>query len=254
MQEEENKEQRKTGYFHGQSKLTFMLGLFIGISVISTVAFFITLAMLMSDGQDNSKVAVADNGDVAGEAVVDPVADQQAADQAAINVEQVVNLDTAYSTGSENAKVTMIEFSDFECPYCSSHQETVKQILEQYPDDVILYYKHFPLSFHDNAQKAAEASECAGEQGKFWEMHDLLYAASSLSVEVFKGFAKDLGLNTGTFDSCLDDGKYAAKVAADTQEGIAAGVEGTPATYVNGMLISGAYPFESFQEIIEAEL
>ena len=256
---EDEKTPESKGLFKNQSKLTFLLGIFIGIAVVSTFAFFFTLVVLLNDGEESGNVASAD-GAVAGQADVDPgpIPADGAAPQAQANIELIVTIDdNTPIRGNKDAKVTLIEFSDFECPYSSRHEETMKRIVEEFPDDVRLVYKHFPLSFHNNAQKAAEASECAGEQGKFWEMHDKLYEAASnkeLSVEKYKELAKDLGLNTGQFDSCLDDGTYASKVQSDMQVGVAAGVEGTPGTFINGTLISGAVPYDSFVTVIQGEL
>jgi len=257
----EGNNEEKKGLFKNQSKLTFWLGLFIGISAISTFAFFFTLAIALDNGSlGKSNANSEDNGDVAGaDNTVNTNTNQAVDDQKAkVNIDQVVTIDeNSHIRGNENAAVTLIEFSDYECSYCARHEDTIAQILEAYPDDVRLIYKHFPLSFHTNAQKAAEASECAAEQGKFWEMHDKIFEANTngdMSVDKWKEVAKDLGLNTTQFNSCLDDGKYADQVKADQQEGLAAGVEGTPATYVNGTLISGAYPYDSFKSIIDAEL
>jgi protein-disulfide isomerase len=158
--------------------------------------------------------------------------------------------------GDFNAQITLVEFSDFECPFCARHYPTLKKILEDYKGKVRLVYKHFPLSFHPNAQKAAEASECAVEQGKFWEYHDKIFEnqASGLSLEKFKQWAKELGLDTSKFNDCLDSGKYAQKVQADYQEGLQKGVNGTPTTFVNGQPLSGALPYESFKQIIDSIL
>jgi len=257
MYKEEEKSPESKGFLKSRSKLTFLLGLFIGISVISTLGFLFTLAMLVNGNVNSTTTTASNDGYVAGEEDSAVPSDNTADAQAAANVEQVVDVENAYIRGNADAPITLIEFSDFECPYSARHQETIVQILDEYPNQVKLIYKHFPLSFHANAQKAAEAAECAGEQGKFWEMHDLLYVASDnkeLSVDKFKELAQELKLDTNQFNTCLDDGKYADQVAKDTQEGIAAGVEGTPGTYVNGTLISGAVPFESFKTIIDAAL
>jgi len=158
--------------------------------------------------------------------------------------------------GDFNAPITLVEFSDFECPFCKRHFPTLNKILSDYKGKVRLAYKHFPLDFHPNAQKAAEASECASEQGKFWEYHDKIFEnqASGLSLDKFKQWAKDLGLDTQRFNACLDSGKYAKKVQADYQEGLRKGVNGTPVTFVNGQLVSGALPYESFKQIIDSIL
>ena len=159
--------------------------------------------------------------------------------------------------GDFNAPITLVEFSDFECPFCARHYPTLTKILDDYKGKVRLVYKHFPLVFHPNGQKAAEASECADEQGKFWEYHDKLFenlAVSGYSLENFKQWAKDLGLNSENFNDCLDSGKFAQKVKDDSQEGLQKGVNGTPATFVNGQLVSGALPYESFKQIIDSLL
>lgn len=155
--------------------------------------------------------------------------------------------------GEFNAPITLVEFSDFECPFCERHYPTLNKILENYKGKVRLVYKHFPLGFHPNAQKAAEASECADEQGKFWEYHDKLFdnQPTGYSLEKFKQWAKDLGLNSKKFNDCLDSAKFAEKVQADYQEGTEKGVNGTPANFVNGELISGAQPYELFKQTID---
>jgi protein-disulfide isomerase/copper chaperone CopZ len=155
--------------------------------------------------------------------------------------------------GNPDAPITLVEFSDFECPFCVRHYPTLKKILNDYWGKVRLVYKHFPLSFHPNGQKTAEASECAGEQNFFWEYHDKLFDNFQIgySLENFKKWAKELGLNAQQFNICLDSGKYAQKVQTDYQEGLQKGVNGTPATFVNGQLVSGALPYESFKQIID---
>jgi protein-disulfide isomerase len=160
--------------------------------------------------------------------------------------------------GDENAPVTIIEYSDFECPFCARfYSDTLGQIEKEYIETgkANLEFKHFPLGFHSNAQKAAEATECAEEQGKFWEMHDKLFEDGvSGGVSTFKKYAKDLGLNTVKFDECIDSGRTADSVKADIKEGKSNGVTGTPAFLINGKLVSGAQPFSVFKQAIEAEL
>ncbi len=159
--------------------------------------------------------------------------------------------------GNKNAKITLVEYSDFECPFCSQFAPTMEQVLAEYPNDVRLVYRHFPLSFHPQAQKAAEASECAAEQGKFWEMHDKLFdlnIAKNMSVDSFKTAAADLGLNTGNFNTCLDSGKMASKVQEDYSDGLAAGINGTPGTFINEEFVAGALPFAQIKSIIDGQL
>lgn len=159
------------------------------------------------------------------------------------------------SRGPADAKVTIVEFSDFECPFCGRGEEAVTQVMEKYAGKVRVVFRHFPLSFHANAPKAAEASMCADDQGKFWEMHKVLFAnRTALTVEDLKKHAASIGLDQGKFDSCLDTGAKKSLVDADTKAGSEVGVSGTPAFFINGKLLSGAQPFSEFEKIIDAEL
>jgi len=131
------------------------------------------------------------------------------------------------------------------------------KIFTEYKDSIKVTFRHFPLSFHPEAQKAAEAAECAGEQNKFWEMHDLIFAANenqTMSVAEWKKQAKTLGLVVAQFDKCLDDGKYADKIKADLSEGQSIGISGTPATFINGKVFSGAVGYEALKSEIEKDL
>ncbi len=157
--------------------------------------------------------------------------------------------------GDPNAPVTIIEFSDYQCPYCKRNKETMDKIHETYGDKVAFVFRDFPLSFHKNARKAAEAAECAGEQGKYWDFHDYLFEhQDKLDVDGLKDAAKTLGLNTQAFNQCLDSGAMAAEVAGDMKAGEALGIKGTPMAFVNGKMVNGARPFDSFKQIIDAEL
>ena len=159
------------------------------------------------------------------------------------------------SRGPANAPVTIVEFSDFECPYCGRAEETVAEVMRVYGDKVRLVFRDLPLPNHTNAPKAAEAAHCADDQGKYWEMHAKLFANQrALEVPALKGYAKDLKLDQAKFDKCLDSGAKAALVEEGRKAGSEAGVNGTPAFFVNGVLISGAQPFDAFKEVIDAEL
>ncbi|MAG18296.1 MAG: hypothetical protein CL944_02380 [Candidatus Diapherotrites archaeon] len=167
-------------------------------------------------------------------------------------------LDDDEFEGNADAPITIVEFSDFECPFCGRfYTDTLGQLREKYVETgkVKIIFRDFPLSFHPEATPAAEASECAADQGKFWEFHDLIFEnQTTMSAASYKQWAADLGLDTEQFNSCVDDGTHAAEVRADFAAGQAAGVSGTPTFFINGQKVVGAQPFSVFEQIIEAEL
>lgn len=158
--------------------------------------------------------------------------------------------------GDPEAKVTIVEFSDFQCPFCKRFHPTLKQALKEYEGKVRWIYKHFPLrSIHPQAQSAAEASECAGEQGKFWEFADKLFENQErLGEDLYTELAQDLGLDLTNFNQCLSSRKYKDDVESDYQEGIKAGVRGTPGSFVNGKPVFGAVPYSVLKAEIENAL
>jgi protein-disulfide isomerase len=163
---------------------------------------------------------------------------------------------TAASTGPADAPVEMIEFSDFECPFCLRAHPTVRQVLATYGTKIRFVYRHYPLtSIHPHARAAAEASQCAAEQGQFWAYHDTLFGnPSRLTDADLKAHASQLGLNAAQFNACVDSRKFQADVDADIKAGDEVGVDGTPAFFINGRMLSGAQPFEAFKRIIDEEL
>jgi protein-disulfide isomerase len=166
-----------------------------------------------------------------------------------------VSVDNDPFKGPKDAPVTIIEFSDFQCPFCRRVQPTLKRLLEEYPNKIKHVFRDFPLrNIHPEAQKAAEAAQCAEEQDTFWPYHDKLFEMSGLQVSDLKQYAKDLGLNTEAFDKCLDSDKYAQEIEADFQDGQNAGVSATPAFFINGQPLSGAVPYERFKELVDAVL
>jgi protein-disulfide isomerase len=168
---------------------------------------------------------------------------------------QVVAKADRPSKGPETAPIELIEFSDFQCPYCESAFPTVNQVLKTYGDRIHFIYRHYPLAIHPRARPAAEASQCAAEQGKFWQFHDKLFGdQSKLGDEDFKQHAAQLGLDTAQFNACVDSRKYQVEIDNDIHAGDEAGVSGTPAFYINGRMLSGAQPFEAFKSIIDEEL
>ncbi len=160
------------------------------------------------------------------------------------------------SQGPDDAPITLVEFSDFECPFCVRFLPTIEQVLETYGDQVRIVYRQFPLNaIHANAQLSAEASLCADAQGKFWEMHDAIFEArGKADSDGLKAMAADLGLDSEVFDACLDSRDFRAQVAEDLEAGRQAGVTGTPALFINGRFLSGAQPFNVVSRMIDDEL
>jgi protein-disulfide isomerase len=157
--------------------------------------------------------------------------------------------------GPANAPITIVEFGDFQCPFCKRAQPTLKEVLAHYPKKVRLVYMDFPLPFHPHAMDAAKAARCAEEQGKFWQYHDGLFVDQAKeSPADLKSLAKKLGLNTTRFDSCFEKAKYQNAIEQDVAEGKKLGVDGTPSFYIDGRPLVGAVPYENFQQVIEDEL
>jgi protein-disulfide isomerase len=167
-----------------------------------------------------------------------------------------VAVDPKRVKGDPHAPVTIVEFSDFQCPFCIKVEPTMKEILKKYDGRVKLAYRDFPLlEVHPRAEKAAEAARCAAEQGKFWEFHDALFAnQSKLSDADLISDARSLGLEEQPFQSCLASERFKTKIEADLQDGAKVGIAGTPGFFVNGVFLSGAQPQAEFEKIIDAAL
>lgn len=160
--------------------------------------------------------------------------------------------------GGKDAKVTIVEFSDFQCPFCAKAVDVLKELKSKYGDKIQVAFRNFPLPFHSHAKIAAVAGLCAREQGddKFWKMHDTMFANQHEKLDKgnLKNLAKKIGLDSGKFDSCLDSEKYMAKVEEDMKYGQEVGVKSTPTFFVNGQLVNGAQSLEVFSEIIDSQL
>ena len=167
-----------------------------------------------------------------------------------------VSIDGAPIRGTADAPVTVVEFSDFHCPFCKRVQPTLTQVLEKYPGKVRLLFRHLPLdALHPQARSAAEASWCAQDQGKFWEYHDLLFAnAPKAAQDDLKHYAEQIDLDMKTFESCLSQNAHRGSIQRDIDEVTKLGMSGTPAFFINGRPLSGAQPFEKFVQVIDEEL
>lgn len=163
---------------------------------------------------------------------------------------------TDHVKGADSARITLIEYGDFECPYCARAHQALSELLPQYGDDVRLVYRHMPLAdMHPDATPAAEAAEAAGAQGKFWEMHDALFASQqNLSDAAFQALAEDIGLDGAAFADSLQGGKYAEKVASDAASGRQAGAHRTPTFFINGVQFDGDSDAQSLDQALSAAL
>ena len=218
-------------------------------SVIQIVLLVIIVYQVSSFGSESMGIDNSGNGKIPSDVPNIPA-------NPPINMEDLIDDDAV--KGKKNAPVTIIEFSDFECPFCANfYAQTLPQIEKKYIDTgkVKFVYRDYPLDFHQQAQKAAEAAECAGEQNKYYEMHDLLFERGVQGgVTSFKNYAKAIKLDTNKFNSCLDSGKMAGEVAKDIADGLKYGIKGTPGFIVNGKIISGAQPFQVFDMAIQDAL
>ena len=168
-----------------------------------------------------------------------------------------VSIDDDPILGPEDASITIIEFSDYECPYCRRwHQEVLPQLIEEYPDQVRLVYRDFPLtSIHANAVPAAVAANCAHEQDGYWEFNELLFnSEQGLSTEAYQQYAEEIGLDSDSFDECLESNRYEDEVMADFEFASQLGIRSTPTFFINGIALVGAQPYEVFKQLIDQEL
>ncbi len=176
-----------------------------------------------------------------------------------------VSVDDDPYLGDRSAPVKIIEFSDFQCPFCRRFwREAIPSIKKDFIDTgkAVLVFRDFPLGIHPAAHISSQAAQCANEQGKFWEMHDKIFAEQDkkgtgtveYGLNELKKWASEIGLETSKFNQCLDSGKYKSEVDKDFNDGSAAGVTGTPSVFINGKLVVGAQPYSAFKQIIEEEL
>jgi protein-disulfide isomerase len=164
--------------------------------------------------------------------------------------------ENSYAIGPADAPITIVEFSDYQCPYCRRwHDEVYGPLLAAYPGKIRLVYRHFPLnSIHPDAMSAAEASMCAGEQDAFWPFHEKLFSSESLGNTTYIQYAQDLGLNMNNFESCMNDRKFQQAVDEDVNFAVDLGIRSTPTFFVNGLAVVGAQPLDVFKQVIDKEL
>ncbi len=172
----------------------------------------------------------------------------------------VLVTEDAYTSGNPDAKVTLVEFADFQCPACGAAAGNVSEVIEKFGDDLHYVFRHYPLSFHKNSELAALAAEAAGAQDKFKEMHDLIFAGqkdwgeADNALEIFQGYADKLELDREKFDKSIDEEEFIDKIKQGTADGNSAGVSGTPTFYINGVKHEGGFDAESLSAAIQEEL
>ena len=228
------------------SKSSLMIGM-MAVQIVLLIVVIIQISSLMgssSNFEDDAEAKMV----VAGNA--------QAQGTGEVNMQVLMSDDPV--RGDPDAPVTIVEWSDFQCPFCGRfYRDTLPLIEQNYIDTgkVRLVYRDYPLPFHPQAQKSAEAAECAGDQGMYWEMHDKIFDnQNDLSVDNLKQWAADIGLDTQEFNDCLDSGEKAVETQQDMTAGKNAGIKGTPGFIINGELVSGAQPYAVFEQAIEKAL
>jgi protein-disulfide isomerase len=227
---------KKSNFYAVISVITFALGITIGYVLWGTDLIL-----------DQSSQTAAQVG---GPVVEAPVEDQT----------QFIRYDIPsegfYAIGPEDAPITIVEFSDYQCPYCRRwHEEVYQPLLNEYPGQIRLVYRHLPLtSIHPEAFSAAEAAMCAGEQNAYWQYHDKLFSSETLGNNTYVQYAQDLGLNTSTFETCISEHKYSEAIQADSDFAVNLGVRSTPTFFINGLAVVGAQPLDIFKQVIDKEL
>lgn|SRR3989338_400013 len=244
----------KKGFFDAfKPKTAFIIGLITGLLVLCTVGFFIFLSKEIKGGGLTVKTNNQPTANVnTGNNIVQPNT----------NAGQPINIAVTASDhilGNKNAPIKLIEYSDFQCPFCSAFYPTVAQALKEYCSKIAFIYRHFPLdSLHPEARPSAEASECAfeqqGDEG-FFKFHDSLFTnQDKLGADYYKQLAQEMDLNMTKFNDCVSSRKYQQKVEDQYQSGLNYGVNGTPGSFINGTSVRGAVPYANLKQIIDSEL
>jgi protein-disulfide isomerase len=255
---------KDSGSFGGLTpKASFMAGLATGVLSICSLGFIAMLIIFFF------QIDISGLKKVAGNPTTNPITVPDTTEPTGSDPVGTVAPVTArdHVRGSNNAAVTLIEYSDFECPFCKRFHPTMLQLMEEYGDQVRWVYRHFPLSFHANAQKQGEASECVAELGgneKFWEFTDKLYERTTsngtgFALDKLPDLAAEIGVNKAKFEECLNSGKHAEYVKQDFQSGVTAGVTGTPGTIVTDgkgktQLVPGAVDYAQLKATVDSVL
>lgn len=245
-------EKKNSGFFEAPPQTMFVFGIVVGVA-----ATLLVQSMLGTPASGNRAAIGNSNNNAAAVADTAPTPNPSPSPSGSVPAVS----DDDYVLGSPDAPVTIIEYSDYECPFCARFHPTIKNVIADYADDVQFVYRHFPLqSIHPNAERAAVAAECIGEQAGaegFYAFNDIAFEDPNVEFSA-AGLADAAGqirgVNIGEFETCLSENRYLSKVRAQQQAGVSAGVTGTPGTFINGQLVSGAVPESNLRQIIDGIL
>lgn len=249
------------GFFKGvPPKTSFVFGIVSGVAAVALLLLVVGLFSRVPLGTKTSSASTSASTTGTASLPAAPAAQVATGKLPAVS-------DQDHVLGDKTASLTFVEYGDFECPFCKKFEPTLQQMMQEYKGKIKLVYRHFPLSFHANAPKEAEATECANELGgndAFWKYHDAILdrttsGGTGFSLDALVPLAKELGLDESKFKDCLDNGKYAQHVQQDETGGQAAGVNGTPGSFLidkqgNSQLVSGAVPYTQIKSLIDAAL
>jgi len=243
------------GPLQQEDTITFKRSYFYSVLVVLAFAAGI-LVGYVSWGTTGGAVQTSLTANQASVSVSDPVIEAPVATEELQYVRYDVFSEDAYAFGPEDAPITIVEFGDFQCPFCRRwHDEVYEPLLASYPGQIRVVYRHLPLtSIHPDAFSAAEAAMCAGEQDAFWQYHEKLFSSETLGSEVYTQYAQELGLDMTTFEACMTDHKYQEAIQKDSDFAIGLGVRSTPTFFINGLAIVGAQPLDVFKQVIDKEL
>jgi protein-disulfide isomerase len=233
-----------------EDTVTFKRSHFYSVLTVLAFAAGILLGYVVW-GMDSPAAETAQTANQPSETVVEAPVTQQAQFK-----RYEIPTENAYAIGPADAPITIVEFSDYQCPYCRRwHDEVYEPLLAAYPGQIRLVYRHLPLtSIHPDAMSAAEAAMCAGEQDAYWPYHEKLFSSESLGNSTYVQYAQELKLNMATFESCLSDHKYQQTIQEDSDFAINLGIRSTPTFFINGLAVVGAQPLDVFRQVIDKEL
>ena len=240
-----------------EDTVTFKRSHFYSVLVVLAFAAGILVGYVAwGPGTAGEAVQTLQTTDQATGPVSGPVVEAPVATEEPQYIRYNVFSEEAYALGPEDAPITIVEFSDFQCPYCRRwHEEVYEPLLAAYPGQIRMVYRHLPLtSIHPDAFAAAEAAMCAGEQDAFWQYHEKLFSSEILGTEVYTQYAQELKLDMTVFEACMTDHKYQETIQKDSDFALDLGIRSTPTFFINGLAIVGAQPLDVFRQVIDKEL